>query len=131
MICKLPCLFLNSTVDFNPPIVLQCPSDITEFLERGEGDFLSITWSPEPFANDINPPVTSNTTNNPGDLFSVGTTTVTYTFYDRFENIATCSFDVNIILSMWFLHLFLIEILTSLFMLVISILAYKNRVSSE
>lgn len=84
-------------VDTTPPTVIGCPSGITEILSLGMGSSLSVTWDPEPFGNDVSPPVTTNASHSPGQLFVIGTTTVTYTFQDRFENVAICSFDVNVI----------------------------------
>ncbi|KAJ8041828.1 Hyalin [Holothuria leucospilota] len=87
----------RSTVDTTPPTVIGCPSDITEILSLGMGSSLSVTWDPEPFGNDASPPVTTIASHSPGQFFVIGTTTVTYTFQDRFENNAICSFDVNVV----------------------------------
>lgn len=73
--------------------------DITRIIERGTATPLVITWDPEPFANDLNPPVTLVASHDSGDLFDISTTTVVYTFRDRFENAANCTFVVDIIAS--------------------------------
>ncbi|KAJ8031678.1 Hyalin [Holothuria leucospilota] len=53
------------------------------------------TWI-EPMATDLSGEVTVYQTHSPGDNFEVGTTAVTYNFYDTFNNMESCEFNVTI-----------------------------------
>ncbi|XP_071824175.1 uncharacterized protein [Apostichopus japonicus] len=86
----------TSTVDNTPPTVSLCPGNMERVLERGDQQFVSIIWT-EPIANDISGPVTSTQSHTSGTNFFIGTTTVTYTFFDRHGNFANCIFDVTVI----------------------------------
>ena len=52
-----------------------------------------VSWTP-PTATDNSGTQTLTSTHNPGDTFSIGTTTVTYTSTDDSANTNTCTFDV-------------------------------------
>ena len=56
---------------------------------------MGVTWT-EPTAVDDSGSVVSTSTSNPGDSFSVGTTTVIYTFGDAAGNSAICAFTVTV-----------------------------------
>ena len=53
----------------------------------------AMLWTP-PTATDNSGAVTLTSSHNPGDLFNIGTTTVTYTATDSSSNEVTSSFDV-------------------------------------
>ena len=56
----------------------------------------AVSWTP-PTASDNSGTVTSLTsTHNPGDVFDIGTTTVTYTATDPYLNEALASFTVTV-----------------------------------
>jgi len=76
--------------DNQDPILTNCPTDITVGACAN-----TVTWT-APTAND-NCSATLASTHNSGDVFPVGTTTVTYTATDGASNEATCSFDVTIL----------------------------------
>jgi len=76
--------------DDQDPILTNCPTDITVGACAN-----TVTWT-APTAND-NCSATLASTHNSGDVFPVGTTTVTYTATDGASNEATCSFDVTIL----------------------------------
>jgi hypothetical protein len=88
------CTFNVTVNDIFPPVLTGCPSDIVAFAATGECDTI-ITWTP-PFASD-NCSTTVSNNYNPGDLFPVGVTTVTYTASDSTGNSANCSFTVTVI----------------------------------
>ncbi|XP_063951745.1 hyalin-like [Lytechinus pictus] len=82
-------------VDNMPPVVI-CPLDVTETVELG-------TSSRQVFFD--TPSVTDDSgifslvqaSHQPGNSFTTGSTTVTYTYTDGSQNSASCSFQVNII----------------------------------
>jgi hypothetical protein len=78
-------------------MVSNCPDPIS--VNTGAGRTTCnqvVTWI-APTATD-NCGVTSITsTHNSGDVFPVGTTTVTYTFKDAANNTSTCSFNVTVV----------------------------------
>ena len=82
-------------VDGIQPTILSCPQDISQEVSFGVPS-TAITWT-APFAidNSGQPPVVTSS-HDPGSLFSVGTTTVTYTFTDQASNSATCQFMVTV-----------------------------------
>ncbi len=71
-----------------PTIVTSCPANITVCGAQ------NITWTP-PTATD-NCQVTTTSNMSPGDMFGVGTTTVTYTFTNTANGSVQCSFDVTV-----------------------------------
>ena len=80
----------SNVISFN-----NCPADIN--VDSSDGGAVPVSWT-EPTAT-----ITGNgcirsvtNTHSPNDMFSVGTTTVTYTAEDGEGNIATCEFDVNV-----------------------------------
>src|SRR5690554_1655425 len=80
--------------DITPPVITGCPTDITQSNDSGICG-AEVTWT-EPIATDecMLDSLVSNF--SPGDIFPIGTTTVTYTAYDANLNTATCSFDVTV-----------------------------------
>lgn len=75
--------------DNDPPVITGCPSDISVSNSPGACSS-SVTWTPPTSTA----PMVS--THNPGDTFSVGTTTVTYTSTDSDGMVSTCSFTVTV-----------------------------------
>ncbi len=85
--------FTVTVQDNTLPVITNCPANIT--LPLVSGCSRSVTWTP-PSASD-NCGVASFTSNiSPGAIFSLGTTTVTYTATDINDNPATCVFTVTI-----------------------------------
>ncbi|XP_071824327.1 uncharacterized protein [Apostichopus japonicus] len=86
-----------STVDNTPPQVT-CPTPIDIEIEIGTTGVI-VTWS-APVTFDLNVPVVLQSQSHAsGNLFSIGTTTVTYIYADAAGNIGTCSFPVTVIAS--------------------------------
>ena len=70
------------------------PSDINDVLGSSSST-VTLTWT-EPTASDNSGNVTLTSDYSPGDMFSVGTTTVTYTAADGYPNVVTDSFTITI-----------------------------------
>ncbi|XP_072046098.1 hyalin-like [Amphiura filiformis] len=82
-------------VDTKPPYVISCPSNIYKTVELGTPG-TTVSWY-EPTADDNSGDVTlSKSTHKSGELFEIGSTSVSYTFMDRSNNTATCDFLVTI-----------------------------------
>jgi hypothetical protein len=96
------CTFRINFVDVTPPVIFGCPGNIT--VNTGFGNTTCsapATWIP-PTATDAcihlatqTQPITSNY--QPGAIFPVGTTTVTYTATDVAGNTSICSFTVTVV----------------------------------
>ena len=83
--------------DRTPPVITNCPADITVTTPVGSYS-ARVGWT-EPEAtdtsgNDLRITLRSNA---PNSNFRVGTHTVTYTFNDELGNTASCHFDVTVI----------------------------------
>jgi subtilisin-like proprotein convertase family protein len=79
-------------LDSQNPTIVGCPADIT--INTSGSCTQSVNWI-TPTAND-NCSATLSSTHNSGDVFPIGTTTVTYTAIDPSGNTATCTFDVTV-----------------------------------
>ena len=85
------CSFDVTVNDTEFPTLAGCPSNIS----LGTSGLCSAiaTWS-APTAADNCSGVVLTSTHNSGDVFPIGTTTVTYTATDAANNVTTCSFNV-------------------------------------
>jgi hypothetical protein len=83
-----------SVKDVTPPVINDCPSNISVFATSPSGAVVNYT---APTASD-NCSVVINRTAGlaSGSLFPLGTTTITYTATDAGGNIATCTFTVTV-----------------------------------
>ncbi|HTO37630.1 MAG TPA: HYR domain-containing protein [Brumimicrobium sp.] len=88
------CEFDVTVADDQAPIINDCPSDIVVDNEAGECSSV-VTWEAPTFTDNCDG-ATMTSTHNPGDVFDVGTTTVTYTVVDGSGNETICSFDVTV-----------------------------------
>jgi len=88
------CSFNVIVIDNEPPVGV-CPPDITVTARPGECT-ATATWD-IPVPTDNCGAVVKDASDEPGDVFVVGTTTVTYTFIDEAGNTSTCSFDITVI----------------------------------
>lgn len=88
------CSFDVTVIDTERPVIIVCPSDVTVGNDRGDCSAV-VTWNP-PIAVDNCGNVTFTFTHNSGDVFPVGTTTVTITASDDAGNTSDCSFDVTV-----------------------------------
>ncbi|XP_071488833.1 hyalin-like [Diadema antillarum] len=82
------------TQDTTPPVPT-CPADITRTIELGNSG-VQVSWT-QPTATDISGVANIlSSTRNSGDVFTIGTTDVIYTFVDGSGNTATCTFTVTV-----------------------------------
>ena len=84
-------------VDTTSPSISGCPDDIVVNADAGLCTAV-VSWTP-PTATDScceAGDITVTPSHNPGDVFGLGTTTVTYTFEDACGNWDTCQFDVTV-----------------------------------
>ncbi|XP_041454283.1 mucin-3A-like isoform X39 [Lytechinus variegatus] len=88
---------IGAEPDVSPPAITNCPGDLT--IEVGPGTVSSVATWIEPSATDNVGVITTINNFNPGDIFNVGTTRVTYSFGDAAGNPASCSFDVTVIVG--------------------------------
>ena len=87
------CSFEVTVFDAEFPVLGSCPADI--IIEDPDECQETVSWTP-PSASD-NCGVIMSSTHNPGALFPIGTTTVTYTASDAAGNSVSCSFEVTLI----------------------------------
>src|SRR5690606_22658722 len=73
------CSFDVTVVDTEVPVIANCPTDITVSTDASSCDAV-VTWT-APTASD-NCSVSLSSSHNSGDVFPLGTTTVTYTATD-------------------------------------------------
>ncbi|MBN2777226.1 MAG: HYR domain-containing protein [Bacteroidales bacterium] len=86
-----------TVTDNEAPVISDCPADPTAVLASASACKANVSWT-APTATDACSGLASFTSNHqPGALFSIGTTTVTYTATDFAGNVSTCSFDVTVI----------------------------------
>jgi len=86
----LCCSAANS--DTTLPQITGCPDDV--IVETENSCEAIASWTP-PTATD-NCSAALSSTNDPGNLFPLGTTIVTYTATDPAGNVATCTFNVTV-----------------------------------
>ena len=79
--------------DTQSPSITGTPADITQTADP-ETCTTNVTWTPPTTADNCSTTLTSS--HNPGDSFSVGSTTVTYTSTDAASNVTTSSFTVTV-----------------------------------
>ncbi|MDV7400310.1 HYR domain-containing protein, partial [Arthrospira platensis SPKY1] len=84
--------FTVTVVDNEAPVITNTPSNITVNNDLGNCSAV-VTWT-APTAADNCAVDTFVSTHNPGDVFPVGTTTVTYTATDIHGNVSSTEFDV-------------------------------------
>lgn len=90
------CSFTVRVEDGTPPEISNCPDDIIQTLIAPTICEGPIVWI-EPDVIDACGAFRLTSTHQPGDIFRVGTTTVTYTAQDSSGNRVSCSFDVTIV----------------------------------
>ena len=88
------CSFDVTVINTGVPLILNCPDDITLTLTAGQCDAVA-TWTP-PIPDPTCDATVTSSTNNPGDSFPIGTTTVTYVVTDSNGNTNECSFDITV-----------------------------------
>ncbi|MFQ5446303.1 MAG: HYR domain-containing protein, partial [Saprospiraceae bacterium] len=89
---SVTCSFDVTVNDTQDPAINNCPANITVDNDPDSCNAV-VNWT-VPTATDNCPGVVLTSTHNTGEIFPVGTTTVTYTATDASGNSVTCSFDV-------------------------------------
>ncbi|XP_038072382.1 uncharacterized protein LOC119740947 isoform X2 [Patiria miniata] len=88
----LSCDFFVTIKDEEPPIISNCPQNITKVTSDQEA--VKASWV-EPTATDnLGPPQLMSSNHRPGNWFPPGSTTVTYSARDNAGNRAECSFVI-------------------------------------
>jgi hypothetical protein len=91
--------FLPETVniiDNTPPVIeTPCPNNINVPTDSGRCDAV-VNWTPPTFSDNCDS-VSIQSSHDPGDIFLVGTTMVTYTATDIGGNTVSCSFNVTVV----------------------------------
>ena len=90
------CLVLLFAVDTIQPVIQFCPQPITREIPIGVTS-VDVTWTPPTAFDNSGQTPTVQSTHQPGNTFTVGTSTVSYTFTDAAGNPATCSFQVTVV----------------------------------
>ncbi len=83
------------TLDNEAPTISGMPSNINANTDSGLAT-TAVSWTAPTASDNSGGAVTLTSTHNPGDTFSIGTTTVTYTATDPNGNEATASFTVTV-----------------------------------
>ncbi len=95
MSLSLSLLFAEDTI---PPTIEDCPSDVLVNIEEGRVP-TSVLWE-EPSAVDTSGNVTLIVrTHTPGQRFGLGISTVIYIFADPSNNLASCTFSIEVSLG--------------------------------
>ncbi|HEY0742921.1 MAG TPA: HYR domain-containing protein [Chryseosolibacter sp.] len=87
------CSFNVIVTDASPPVISNCPVDIT--LTASSSCNATATWTAPTFTDNCSATMVGSHT--PGQNFPVGSTTVTYTVKDGSNNQSTCSFKVTVV----------------------------------
>lgn len=87
--------FLITVEDQIPPQVLTNPTDIT--ISSSSDCEAVVNWEITTFSDNCDADLEITSTHNSGDLFQLGTTTVTYTATDNAGNETLSSFDVIVV----------------------------------
>ncbi|TDI69472.1 MAG: HYR domain-containing protein [Bacteroidetes bacterium] len=85
----------NCGSDNIDPTITNCPVDMVVSTLPGSCDAV-VNWTP-PTASDNCNLASFTGSHNPGEIFGLGITTVTYSAVDDYGNTATCSFEVKLI----------------------------------
>jgi hypothetical protein len=91
---KSTCSFTVTVTDNQNPVINGTPANITKTNDAGVCG-AKVTWTAAT-ATDNCPGVTISSDHQSGDLFPVGTTTVTYTAKDAYNHVVTTSFTVTV-----------------------------------
>jgi gliding motility-associated-like protein len=89
------CSFNVTVQDNTNPVISGCPSNIT--VNANGSCQAIVNWTPPTASDNCTVPISVTSTKNPGTVFSLGTTVVTYTATDAASNTSTCSFNVTVL----------------------------------
>ncbi|XP_022098071.1 hyalin-like isoform X1 [Acanthaster planci] len=87
-------LTINIILDSRIPTITGCPGRTIAVLPPGSSS-VAVSWT-EPVGADDNGVVNMTRSHRPGNTFTLGNATVTYTFTDQAGNQATCRFTVSV-----------------------------------
>ena len=82
-------------VDTTPPVVT-CPADITQTVELGTAS-VAVNFPAATATDNSGSVALLNVSPASGSAFSVGSTTVIYTFVDGTGNTASCTFTISVV----------------------------------
>ncbi|MBT8229738.1 MAG: HYR domain-containing protein, partial [Bacteroidia bacterium] len=80
--------------DTTPPAII-CPDAIEVCADQDIVSGAIVSWT-EPTPTDVCGSVIFVSTHDPGDVFDVGITTVSYTATDQCDHMSTCSFEIEV-----------------------------------
>ncbi len=86
--------YISTIADVEDPVFANIPNDKTQSTDPGLPTSV-VSWT-EPTASDNSGSVTQTSSHNPGDVFPIGDTVVTYTAVDPYGNSKTKSFVVTV-----------------------------------
>ena len=86
------CSFNVIVQDNTNPVIAGCPSNIT--VSANASCQAMVNWTAPTVSDNCGGALTLIPTKNPGTVFNLGTTLVTYTATDAAGNTSTCSFNV-------------------------------------
>ncbi|HEY9049163.1 MAG TPA: HYR domain-containing protein, partial [Ohtaekwangia sp.] len=89
------CSFTVTVSDAIAPVFSNCPNNITAST-NATACGANVNWVPPIASDNCSGTVSISSDHAPGDLFTEGTTTVTYTATDASGNNATCSFTITV-----------------------------------
>lgn len=87
------CSFKVKVIDDLPPVIANCPADIT--INANSSCQAVVNWT-EPSVSDNCEGAALTVSKPPGSVFDIGTTAVTYMATDAAGNTSSCSFKVNV-----------------------------------
>ncbi|XP_038052340.1 uncharacterized protein LOC119725047 [Patiria miniata] len=90
------CQFTINVIDMSPPVLTGCPEDLPPFpTDPGLDTSTAVSWQP-PVVTDNAGVITVTLTHQPGSVFNLGDTNVSYVAVDSSGNMASCSFVVTV-----------------------------------
>ena len=87
-------IVVSTPVDNIAPVISGCPDPITQIVSPGTPSS-TVTWIKPTATDDSGVPPQVTSSHQSGDTFTLGVTTVIYTFSDATGNAATCTFDIT------------------------------------
>ena len=77
------------------PVISGMPPNINQNTDVNSAT-AAVSWTPPTTTDNSGQALSLTSTHNPGDLFPIGTTRVTYAATDPHSNEATASFDISV-----------------------------------
>ena len=89
------CSFTVTVNDTEAPVITDCPADIVVSNDSGLCS-AAVNWTAPSATDNCGSTLSVTSSHQPGDVFPVGATTVTYTFTDGAGNQQVCRFTVTV-----------------------------------